>query len=76
VAEVYCGVLKSCLEVEGSWGSAANALEYAVSLRRIVQCSVVQCRIVQCSVVQNSAVQCSAVQNSAVQCSAVQRSAE
>jgi hypothetical protein len=66
VAEVYCGVLKSCLEVEGSWGSAANALEYAVSL----------CRIVQCSVVQNSAVQCSAVQYSTVQCSAVQYNTE
>ena len=35
VAEVYCGLLKSCLEVDESWGSAANALEYAVRMRRI-----------------------------------------
>ena len=30
VAEQYCILLKTCLEVADSWGAAANALEYAV----------------------------------------------
>lgn len=30
VAEQYCVLLKTALEVPDSWGAAANALEYAV----------------------------------------------
>ena len=35
VAEQYCTLLKTCLEVEDSWGAAANALEYAVRMNCI-----------------------------------------
>ena len=38
VAEQYCGMMKCCLGVEDAWGSAANALEYAVSHSKNVLC--------------------------------------